>query len=214
MSTSPRGRRRRRPEEHANHERWLVSYADFITLLFAFFTVLYAISTVDAKKLAAMVDSMQTAFPAGPSPGGQGSAPAAAPGGGTPASTSADLAVLQDRLEGTLARAIADKRVDVERRGDRGDVGSRSRGVPRRQRRSRPTRALLMDVRLRWPNDLIIRVEGYTDDTPFTPRGSPRTGSLTTRATNVIAFSSNRPACGAVLRRRLRGHPRADNTSK
>jgi chemotaxis protein MotB len=29
--------RRRRPEEHENHERWLVSYADFITLLFAFF---------------------------------------------------------------------------------------------------------------------------------------------------------------------------------
>jgi chemotaxis protein MotB len=39
-------RRRRRPEPHVNHERWLVSYADFITLLFAFFTTMYAISTV------------------------------------------------------------------------------------------------------------------------------------------------------------------------
>ncbi len=37
-------------EEHENHERWLVSYADFITLLFAFFVVLYATSRVDTKK--------------------------------------------------------------------------------------------------------------------------------------------------------------------
>jgi chemotaxis protein MotB len=42
--------RRQRHEEHENHERWLVSYADFITLLFAFFTILYATSTHDQKK--------------------------------------------------------------------------------------------------------------------------------------------------------------------
>ena len=38
---------RRRPEERENHERWLVSYADFITLLFAFFVVLFASSQAD-----------------------------------------------------------------------------------------------------------------------------------------------------------------------
>jgi chemotaxis protein MotB len=38
-------------EEHENHERWLVSYADFITLLFAFFVVMYSVSRVDTKKL-------------------------------------------------------------------------------------------------------------------------------------------------------------------
>ena len=43
-------RRRRHTEEHENHERWLVSYADFITLLFAFFTVLYATSQADLEK--------------------------------------------------------------------------------------------------------------------------------------------------------------------
>jgi len=42
--------KRQRHEEHENHERWLVSYADFITLLFAFFTVLYATSQHDVKK--------------------------------------------------------------------------------------------------------------------------------------------------------------------
>ncbi len=54
--------RKRKPEEHANHERWLVSYADFITLLFAFFTTLYAISTVDQKKVGKLMYSMRTAF--------------------------------------------------------------------------------------------------------------------------------------------------------
>jgi chemotaxis protein MotB len=54
--------RKRKHEEHVNHERWLVSYADFITLLFAFFVTLYAISQVDAKKLGKLVESMQSAF--------------------------------------------------------------------------------------------------------------------------------------------------------
>lgn len=57
--------RRKKEEEHENHERWLVSYADFITLLFAFFTTLYAISTVDAQKMGQMVLSMKQSFDAG-----------------------------------------------------------------------------------------------------------------------------------------------------
>ncbi len=54
--------RKRKPPEHVNHERWLVSYADFITLLFAFFTTMYAISTVDAQKLGKMVMSVRASF--------------------------------------------------------------------------------------------------------------------------------------------------------
>ncbi|MBI4510280.1 MAG: OmpA family protein [Deltaproteobacteria bacterium] len=54
--------RKKKPPEHANHERWLVSYADFITLLFAFFTTLYAISTVDKTKAGQLQFSMRTAF--------------------------------------------------------------------------------------------------------------------------------------------------------
>jgi chemotaxis protein MotB len=54
--------RKKKEEEHENSERWLVSYADFITLLFAFFTTLYAISTVDAQKAGKMVMSMQQSF--------------------------------------------------------------------------------------------------------------------------------------------------------
>src|SRR3989442_1703412 len=54
--------RKKKHPEHVNHERWLVSYADFITLLFAFFTTLYAISTVDAKKAGKLVFAMRQAF--------------------------------------------------------------------------------------------------------------------------------------------------------
>jgi chemotaxis protein MotB len=55
-------RRRKRPRAHSNHERWLVSYADFITLLFAFFVVLYASSQVDQKKVGKLAMAIQTAF--------------------------------------------------------------------------------------------------------------------------------------------------------
>ena len=55
-------RRKRRAEEHVSHERWLVSYADFITLLFAFFVVLYASSQVDKRKVGKLALSIQVAF--------------------------------------------------------------------------------------------------------------------------------------------------------
>jgi chemotaxis protein MotB len=57
--------RKKKPPEHVNHERWLVSYADFITLLFAFFTTMYAISTVDVQKMGKMVTSVRASFDAG-----------------------------------------------------------------------------------------------------------------------------------------------------
>jgi chemotaxis protein MotB len=54
--------RKRREEEHENHERWLVSYADFITLLFAFFVVMYAISSVNEGKYKVLSSSLTNAF--------------------------------------------------------------------------------------------------------------------------------------------------------
>ena len=48
--------------EHVNHERWLVSYADFITLLFAFFVVLFASSQSDKKKEKQMAAAIKAAF--------------------------------------------------------------------------------------------------------------------------------------------------------
>lgn len=49
-------------EEHENHERWLVSYADFITLLFAFFVVMYSVSSVNEGKFRVVSESIQAAL--------------------------------------------------------------------------------------------------------------------------------------------------------
>ncbi|MCX7014797.1 MAG: hypothetical protein NTW86_19990, partial [Candidatus Sumerlaeota bacterium] len=54
--------RKKKPEEHVNHERWLVSYADFITLLFAFFTTMYAIGESDRGKAEKFIHSVNNAF--------------------------------------------------------------------------------------------------------------------------------------------------------
>lgn len=53
---------RKKHEDHPNHERWLVSYADFITLLFAFFVVMYAISQADLAKFKQVSESLRKAF--------------------------------------------------------------------------------------------------------------------------------------------------------
>ncbi|MBI5582916.1 MAG: OmpA family protein [Deltaproteobacteria bacterium] len=54
--------KKKKEEEHENLERWLVSYADFITLLFAFFVTMYAMSRVDEQKLGSAVESLQRAL--------------------------------------------------------------------------------------------------------------------------------------------------------
>ena len=53
---------RRRPAPHISHERWLVSYADFVTLLFAFFVVLYASAQIDKKKAIQLSGAIEDAF--------------------------------------------------------------------------------------------------------------------------------------------------------
>lgn len=59
---NPSLKRRKRPEDHENNDRWLVSYADFITLLFAFFVVMYASSNINEKKYDALSNSLMSAF--------------------------------------------------------------------------------------------------------------------------------------------------------
>jgi chemotaxis protein MotB len=54
--------RRKKHSEHANHERWLVSYADFITLMFAFFVVMYSSAQVDQRKVGRLALAIQVAF--------------------------------------------------------------------------------------------------------------------------------------------------------
>src|SRR4051794_283562 len=67
MSSGGGGARRKKGgheehEEHVNHERWLVSYADMLTLLFVLFVVLYSMSSVDQKKFAELAAGLSEGF--------------------------------------------------------------------------------------------------------------------------------------------------------
>lgn len=67
--------RRRKRVDHDNHERWLISYADFVTLLFAFFVVMYSISSVNEGKYKTFSDSLSIAFASRPGSASAGIAP-------------------------------------------------------------------------------------------------------------------------------------------
>ena len=58
--------RGKKHEEHANHEAWAIPYADLMTLLLAFFVVMYAISTVNEGKYRVVADSLTAAFGGAP----------------------------------------------------------------------------------------------------------------------------------------------------
>ena len=67
MSSGGGGAKRRKGgheehEEHVNHERWLVSYADMLTLLFVLFVVLYSMSDVNMKKFAELASGLSAGF--------------------------------------------------------------------------------------------------------------------------------------------------------
>jgi chemotaxis protein MotB len=58
----PRARRHSHDEEHESHERWLITYADMITLLMVLFIVLYSISQVDLAKFRRLKDGLAGGF--------------------------------------------------------------------------------------------------------------------------------------------------------
>jgi chemotaxis protein MotB len=60
--------RRKKRIDHDNRDRWLISYADFVTLLFAFFVVMYSISSVNEGKYKVFSDSLNNAFSIRPTP--------------------------------------------------------------------------------------------------------------------------------------------------
>ena len=62
MAAGRRHKRAHHEEEHENEERWLVSFADMMTLLFCLFMVLFAISSVNTSKFEALQHALQNAF--------------------------------------------------------------------------------------------------------------------------------------------------------
>src|SRR5271157_1040186 len=58
--------RKKKHEEHMNHEAWAIPYGDLVTLLFALFTVMYAVSSVNEGKFRVLSDAMIAAFRGAP----------------------------------------------------------------------------------------------------------------------------------------------------
>jgi chemotaxis protein MotB len=183
-----------------------VSYADFITLLFAFFTTMYAISTVDARKLAPMASSLQKAFDseaaaegvlASGGPAGAGSA-SARPRVADPVvvmekgKTGKTLSEIRAQLGKELGDAVALGRLELSD-DPRGLVLSLPEGATfdvGRAEVSASARDLMARIAetLR-PLDNAIRIEGHTDDTPIhTARYGSNWELSTARASAVVAY--------------------------
>ena len=168
-----------------------MSYADFITLLFAFFTTMYAISTVDAQKMSKMVESMQTAFATSGTPdrisSGSGS-----PGDGTTLATPESFeASLARQLSTTLGGDLVD--VSVDERGvvvSIKEAGSFTTGSADLSPVARDVLDRIAATVADAPNG--VRVEGHTDDVPI--RGGPFASNWelsTARATAVVQHLVN-----------------------
>lgn len=71
---------KKRAQQHGNHERWILSYADFVTLLFAFFVVLYSSAQVDKAKMTSLSSAIAAGFQELGVGAGQGAAPIVVPG--------------------------------------------------------------------------------------------------------------------------------------
>lgn len=207
MALYRRHRRRRESDEHDSHDRWLVSYADFMTLLFAFFVVMYAISSINEGKYRVMSDSIVYAFRSAPGAaaavtvaGSQGDqAPPANPIPVDPArvKTGETQAVKKEHLRGlakdlnqALAPLMAEGKVTVTEGalGVTVDINASVLFAPGEARLDLgAVRALGAVGRVLAANDFPIVVEGHTDTIPISTPQFPSNWELSAaRAASVV----------------------------
>lgn len=209
MTHYGRRRRRREADEHENHERWLVSYADFITLLFAFFVVMYALSSINEGKYRVMSDSISSAFRSVPG-NTSGAQVAINTSINTPLSiaiptkrlppnvkTDATQAVKRDRLRNmakelnkALAPLVDEGKVKVTEGalGITVDINASVLFAPGDARLDLgAVRALAAVAQILAPTDFPIIVEGHTDNTPISTPQFPSNWELSgMRASSVV----------------------------
>ncbi len=190
--------RKKKHAEHVNHERWLVSYADFITLLFAFFVVMFAVSQVDTKKMGRFTESFSNAVGVITTPAGAGLLPAESsvvePSGDAPKSSPKP----KDDQLGAVERALGEKAgrggelagLKIVRRGNelvlRMDAAVLfDSGADSLRETARPVVAAIADE-LR-EREVVLRVEGHTDAVPIASARYRSNWDLSTaRATSVV----------------------------
>ena len=187
---------KKKHEEHENHERWLVSYADFITLLFAFFVVMYSISSVNEGKFRTVSESIKAALnpivssPASPLPFKVGeSKPAAIAPNFIPAkelavkklsqvikllkpTASMQTAKLVEQRDGSLVLSLPDDALF-----NSGEAAIRAEAIPFLQALAEA----LLEL------DRQVAVQGHTDNVPIRTAQFPSNWELSaTRAVMVV----------------------------
>ena len=207
--------RKKKAAGHVNHERWLVSYADFITLLFAFFVVLFSSSQVDQRKVGRLAMAIQEAFqqmgifPAtnsrssmvtsDPLPTdsthvmispkgffGQGELEKM----GVDHSTPKDLGELRKQLEQALAPELQRHEVELNLRRDGlivslREIGFYDSGSAQLRPSSEPAVRRIAQVLVAQANSL--RIEGHTDNVPIhNGRFASNWELSTARATEMV----------------------------
>lgn len=214
-------RRKRYEEDKENHERWLISYADFITLLFAFFVVMYAISVVNIGKYTVLSEALGDAF------GGRGASDKsntqveleALPLSNIIAHKRAEAAkrdrerldLLAKKLDSVMAPLVRSGKVRVTQtaRGVTIDINASvlfRQGDASLSENARETLGAVGELLKDDPH--AIEVEGHTDDTPIANPLFPSNWELSAaRASTVVRLFAE----SGVPARRLAAVGRASN---
>jgi chemotaxis protein MotB len=211
---------RRLSASKAARDRWLIPYADLVTLLFAFFTALYAVTAVDASRLSAMAEGLRAAVGTPPAPAAVQTETTAPPPeltneidrGDVSQARDAILRDLSDMLDANSLELIEDRRGLVLAIPESNSFGT---GQADLSVEAQALMTRIAGVLAGVPNAL--RVEGHTDDAPIhTPQFTSNWDLSTARATRVVDFLISR---GGVAPERLSAagysyyHPRASNQS-
>jgi chemotaxis protein MotB len=199
--------KKKKAKPHVNHERWLVSYADFITLMFAFFVVMYSTSKADLEKQAQVANSIDSAFRTlglfQQNPTKNGAAGLAHNQDSpvvpenivmgeelmAPPAVKVDLEKLQERLTGMLSNQIAEHIVAMKIGRDGlvislREAGFYDSGSAVVHESSMPTLHKIASALTSSPYD--VRIEGHTDDVPIHNEQFESNWELsTTRATRL-----------------------------
>ncbi|TWH64935.1 chemotaxis protein MotB [Azomonas agilis] len=193
----PRHRRRSHPEEHENHERWLVSYADFITLLFAFFVVMYAMSSLNEGKYKVLTESLEGIFSEPvrsfrPIPIGEDRPSSLAPGvpGGSSSTPTDSLELIGQGVQQAFSDLVGTGQISLRGNEMWLEIELSSNLLfPSGGAIPNDNAFALIDkvAAILAPYQNAIRVEGFTDDQPIKSANYPTNWELSvSRAASIV----------------------------
>lgn len=195
------------PAEHENSERWVLSYADLVTLLLGFFIIMYASSKVDADKFNKFAVGLQTAFAVPVKEGTPDGSPVFDGGRGLlpgPINTSSiqqDLAVIQHEIEQRASAAGVAGQIVIARQDNTIVIRLPNQLLfPSASADLRPEALTVLGVAGQVMSEVPhqVRVEGHTDNVPVGTERYPTNWELSSaRATAVLRYLTERAGVDA-----------------